>query len=573
MTVESVALNQKDPVKPEEVEEQLGEIKLYKIRWLIITIFVLYAAVSSLQWVQYSIIANIIVKYYGVSFVAVDWTSMISMITYPPLLLPASYMLDRVGLRYCALIGVSGTAIGTWIKMFSAQPHLFYLGFIGQTTVFVSQLFILSLPPKVASVWFGPNEVSTACSLGVFGTQLGTALSFMVSPLVVRNHDNIEDIGRDLSYLFYGGLRYCALIGVSGTAIGTWIKMFSAQPHLFYLGFIGQTTVFVSQLFILSLPPKVASVWFGPNEVSTACSLGVFGTQLGTALSFMVSPLVVRNHDNIEDIGRDLSYLFYGVGAVITPVVILVFIFFKAEPPLPPSVAQAKLRLNKSQFTNTEFLNSYKSLLTNKPFLVLTFAYGINIGVFASVGTMLNQIISSYFVNAEKDAGTIGLLQVVIGCLGIVFFGIILDKTKRYKEVNILLYVMTISGIGAFMAALETHNIVLVYITGCCLGFFQNAYYAAGLEFGVELSFPQPESSSSGILISMSQIFGVIYTLLFGKIIATLGTFWALGMMVVSLGIGTIITVFIPNILLRQEALQLSGEDKAFLPKNKNRKH
>ncbi|KAK9695787.1 hypothetical protein QE152_g32335 [Popillia japonica] len=96
MTVESVALNQKDPVKPEEVEEQLGEIKLYKIRWLIITIFVLYAAVSSLQWVQYSIIANIIVKYYGVSFVAVDWTSMISMITYPPLLLPASYMLDRV---------------------------------------------------------------------------------------------------------------------------------------------------------------------------------------------------------------------------------------------------------------------------------------------------------------------------------------------------------------------------------------------------------------------------------------------------------------------------------------------
>lgn len=60
--------------------------------------------------------------------------------------------------------------------------------------------------------------------------------------------------------------------------------------------------------------------------MSTACSLGVFGTQLGTALSFMVSPLVVRNHDNIEDIGRDLSYLFYGVGAVITPVVILVFI-------------------------------------------------------------------------------------------------------------------------------------------------------------------------------------------------------------------------------------------------------
>lgn len=61
-------------------------------------------------------------------------------------------------------------------------------------------------------------------------------------------------------------------------------------------------------------------------QVSTACSLGVFGTQLGTALSFILPPLIVRNHDNIDDIGKDLSYLFYGVGAVITPVVILVFI-------------------------------------------------------------------------------------------------------------------------------------------------------------------------------------------------------------------------------------------------------
>ncbi|KAI4454467.1 major facilitator superfamily protein-related [Holotrichia oblita] len=462
--MEAGALQQEDPVQDEEAEEQLGEIKLYRIRWLIISIFVLYAAVSSLQWVQYSIITNIIVKYYGVSSVAVDWTSMISMVTYPPLLLPASYMLDKMGLRFCALIGVTGTAIGTWIKMFSAQPDLFYVGFIGQTVVFVSQLFILSLPPKVASVWFGPNEVSTACSLGVFGTQLGTALSFIVSPLAVRNHDNLEDIG------------------------------------------------------------------------------------------------------------RELSHLFYGVGAVITPVVILVFIFFKAEPTLPPSIAQAKLRLNKSEFTNKEFLNSYKSLLTNKPFMVLMFAYGINIGVFAALGTMLNQFVLSYFANAEKDAGTIGLLQVVIGCLGVVVFGVILDKTKRYKEVNIVLYVMTILGIIAFMAALETYSKILVYISGCGLGFFQNAYYAAGLEFGVELSFPQPESSSSGVLISMSQICGTIFTLLLGKLLATVGAFWALSLMVGFLAIGILVTVFIPNILLRQKALGLTGEDKVFLPKNNDRR-
>ncbi|KRT84581.1 membrane transporter, partial [Oryctes borbonicus] len=366
--------------------------------------------------------------------------------------------------------------------------------------------------------------------------------------------------------------RYCALIGVIGTAAGTWVKIFSVQPDLFWLGFLGQTVVFVSQIFILSLPPKIASVWFGPNEVSTACSIGVFGTQLGTAMSFILPPLMVRNHENLDDIGRDLSHLFYGVCAFITPIVLLVFFFFKAEPEIPPSIAQAKLRRDKVDFTTKEFLGSYKSLLTNKPFLVLTMAYGINIGVFAGVCTILNQFILAYFPNAEKDAGTIGLLLVVIGMIGVIVFGFILDKTKKYKEVTIGLFVMTTLGIGAFMIALETYSKLLVYVSACSFGFFQNAYYAAGFEFGVELSFPQPESSSSGILISMSQIYGVIFTLLLGKLLGKFGAFWALALMVAFLSVGCIITVFIPNRLLRQEALGNVPEKGQFLPKDKNRR-
>lgn len=34
------------------------------------------------------------------------------------------------------------------------------------------------------------------------------------------------------------------------------------------------------QVFILSLPARVAAVWFGPDQVSSACSVGVFGNQV-----------------------------------------------------------------------------------------------------------------------------------------------------------------------------------------------------------------------------------------------------------------------------------------------------
>ena len=74
---------------------QAIETKVYKRRWLILMIFVLYSASNAMQWIQYSIIANIIMAYYNVSSFLVDMTSMIYMITYIPFIFPASYLLDR----------------------------------------------------------------------------------------------------------------------------------------------------------------------------------------------------------------------------------------------------------------------------------------------------------------------------------------------------------------------------------------------------------------------------------------------------------------------------------------------
>merc|ERR1712071_221438 len=64
--------------------------------------------------------------------------------------------------------------------------------------------------------------------------------------------------------------------------------------------------------FILGVPPNVAAVWFGPEQVSSACSIGVFGNQLGVALGFLLPPMMVGSHDgDIIAIGADLSQLFY----------------------------------------------------------------------------------------------------------------------------------------------------------------------------------------------------------------------------------------------------------------------
>jgi len=67
----------------------------YRRRWLMLAIFILCSAANAMHWLQYSIIANIMMRYYQVSSTAINWTSMIYMACYIPLVFPASWVLDR----------------------------------------------------------------------------------------------------------------------------------------------------------------------------------------------------------------------------------------------------------------------------------------------------------------------------------------------------------------------------------------------------------------------------------------------------------------------------------------------
>lgn len=102
----------------------------------------------------------------------------------------------------------------------------------------------------------------------------------------------------------------------------------------------------VSQTVLASLPPKLAAVWFGPNqvsvmhlnfvfffctiqfifEVSTACALGLFGTQLGVALGFILPPMLVKNHEDTAKIGDDLYFLTWLLSGFMIPVAIAIVI-------------------------------------------------------------------------------------------------------------------------------------------------------------------------------------------------------------------------------------------------------
>ena len=152
-------------------------IKVSKRRWAVVLVFSCYSMCNAFQWIQYGSINNIFMYFYGVSAFAIDWLSMCYMLTYIPLLLPVAWLLEKFGLRTIALAGSALNCLGAWVKLGSLKPHLFPVTVLGQVICSVAQVFILGMPSRIASVWFGANEVSTACSIAVFGNQVGRGVA------------------------------------------------------------------------------------------------------------------------------------------------------------------------------------------------------------------------------------------------------------------------------------------------------------------------------------------------------------------------------------------------------------
>jgi len=406
--------------KPKNANEGENErTHAYGMRWFVLAIFCSHSAINSFQWIQYSSITNIVTSYYGVSNLEVNLTSLVYMITYIPFIIHASLMLERVGLRSAICIGAAGTALGSVIKL---------------------------------------------------------------------------------------------IIGSSPT------------PQAFWGMMIGQTVVALSQLYIISIPPLLAAVWFPDHQVSTATGIGVFGNQLGIALGFIVPPLLVSGNQATKDqLGNELYGLGLGVAALSIGICFLALACLKDKPPKPPGSAslhaehqhkdqqQASSSLIVSEascsHSNMETFASIKGLCRERDFQLLTLSYGINVGCFYAVSTVLNQMVAKKWANPDDLAGTMGLLIVVSGMAGSVMCGQLLDRTHAYKLIIVLIYLMSLVSMLLFTLVLRTISLIWpLYVSSTILGFFMTGYLPLGFEFAAEITYPHPANTPAGLLNLSAQV-------------------------------------------------------------------
>lgn len=144
--------------------------KVYKYRWVMLSVYMLIVAVNQLLWITFAPITSDAVLYYGVSDIQIGILSMCFMIVFIFVSIPASWVIDTYGIRIG--VGIGAVLTGVFGMLRGMVTNSYDLLLISQIGIAVGQPFLLNAITKIASRWFALEERATASGLGTLAMSL-----------------------------------------------------------------------------------------------------------------------------------------------------------------------------------------------------------------------------------------------------------------------------------------------------------------------------------------------------------------------------------------------------------------
>lgn len=180
---------------------QTAPIKAYQYRWIILALYFLITVIIEIQWLTFASISSVAQVYYDVSVLQIDFLSMIYMIVFIVLSIPASYIIDTYGLKKGLTIGAVLTGVFSVIKALFATDYLIVA--IAQTGLAAAQPFILNAVTKVGAQWFPQDERATVAGIGSLAQYVGIIIALAITPLLINEADT-DGYGISFMLIIYG---------------------------------------------------------------------------------------------------------------------------------------------------------------------------------------------------------------------------------------------------------------------------------------------------------------------------------------------------------------------------------
>ena len=160
--------------------------KVYGYRWIVLVVFMFIVAITQLLWITFAPITNDATQLYHVPDLSIALLSMIFMIVFIIVSIPASWVIDTYGIRVGVGIGAALTAVFGLLRGVWATNYTLVL--IAQIGIAIGQPFVINAVTTVAARWFPVRERATASGLGSLAMYLGIFAGMELTPFLVIHY-------------------------------------------------------------------------------------------------------------------------------------------------------------------------------------------------------------------------------------------------------------------------------------------------------------------------------------------------------------------------------------------------
>lgn len=430
-------------------------------RWGVLAAFCLSNAMNAFLWICFAPVVYFTESYFNVSITAVNMLSLVFMIIYIPVVVPSLWFTERYGLRKAILMAILFNCIGAWLRYIGAivanvSSAYQILGFgivmIGQCIAAAAQTVFINAPARIAGDWFAVDELATATTIASMANPIGNALGSALPGILMTGPDDI--------------------------------------PYLcLYQGIISTVFLIIAGFVITADHP--------PTPPSAAAA-----AKLAKRRKYML-----QNEAHLPIHTDHTSSILHSTTTEGTDSTGMVPTTTTALVGDPHSASGINHHRAKEALEALEA--DLYALLSNRNFFYLAVGFGVGLGVFNALLTLIAQLLApcGYGDDISSYAGG-GLL--LAGLIGAGIAGAVLDRTKAYIPLLRTLILITVAAMIFMLSSLRKNAEIEVIISFSLMGSCLIPLLPISLENSAECTYPVQEDNSASFLLGIGQIVGII---------------------------------------------------------------
>lgn len=178
-------------------------------RWVVLLVYSIITVVIQMQWLTFAPIAREARIFYQATPLQIDLLSLVFMIAFLVVCIPASFVIDTYGIRIG--IGIGGLLTGLFGVAKGIFATDYTLVLTCQVGLAAAQPFIINASTKVAMRWFPAGERATAVGLATLSQFVGVLIVMIATPFLIQA-DGEGAANLTAMLRIYGGVAAAATI-------------------------------------------------------------------------------------------------------------------------------------------------------------------------------------------------------------------------------------------------------------------------------------------------------------------------------------------------------------------------